>query len=350
MTVSKTVPSSLPRMGLGMAALGRPGYITLDRASIFGSKDRTVEQMQNQANLVIDRLFEESSASSSSSSSIESPRPWLDCARSYGLSEKFVGDYLRSHHVDPKSVYVSSKWGYTYVADFKVELPPGEKHEVKDHSTENFLKQVQETDDLLGEYLDLYQIHSATFDSGVLTDGRAHKALALCRQERGWALGLSVSGPEQGEIIRDAMKIRVSLGGNNSPNDIPLFDSVQCTFNVLEQRPTEALLEAHHAGLDIVIKEGLANGRALRNPAILEYSKKLNCAPDQLALACILAQPFCPRVLSGAVTPDQLSSNLKAQVVAQQFLQNQVLLQEIMDATCMDSETYWTDRASLVWN
>ena len=159
-------------MGLGMAALGRPGYINLDRASIFGSNDRTVEKMQNQANLVMDRLFEESS------SSTKCPRPWLDCARSYGLSEKFVGEFLRSHHVDPKSVYVSSKWGYTYVADFQVELPPGEKHEVKDHSTENFLKQVQETYELLGEYLDLYQIHSATFDSGILRDTRAHEALA----------------------------------------------------------------------------------------------------------------------------------------------------------------------------
>lgn len=346
MTVPKTVSSSLPRMGLGMAALGRPGYINLDRASIFGSNDRTVEKMQTQANLVLDRLFEESS----SSSSMESPRPWLDCARSYGLSEKFVGDYLRSHQIDPKSVYVSSKWGYTYVADFKVELPPGEKHEVKDHSTENFLKQVQETDELLGEYLDLYQIHSATFDSGILTDVRAHEALALCRQQRGWALGLSVSGPEQGDIIREAMKIRVSLGGDKSAQDVPLFDSVQCTFNVLEQRPTEALVEAHQAGLDIIIKEGLANGRALRNPAILEYSQKLNCEPDQLALACILAQPFCPRVLSGAVTPEQLSSNLKAQEVAQQLLQNKALLLEIMDATRIDSETYWSDRAALAWN
>ena len=338
MTVPKTASSALPRMGLGMAALGRPGYINLDRASIFGSSDdRTVEKMQHQANLVMDRLFEESS------------QPWLDCARSYGLSEKFVGDYLRSHHVDPKSVYVSSKWGYTYVADFQVELPPGEKHEVKDHSTENFLKQVQETNELLGEYLDLYQIHSATFDSGILTDIRAHEALAFCRQERGWAIGLSVSGPEQGDIIREAMKIRVSLGGSTA-NEVPLFDSVQCTFNVLEQRPSEALLEAHQAGLDIIIKEGLANGRALRNPAILEYSEKLNCQPDQLALACILAQPFCPRVLSGAVTPEQLSSNLKAQIVAKQLLQNKALLQEIMDATRMESEIYWTDRASLAWN
>lgn len=346
MAVTKMASTPLPRMGLGMAALGRPGYINLDRAEIFGSDSRTVERMQHQANLVMDRLWEESSSSSSSSSIRETTRPWLDCARSYGLSEQFVGDYLRRHKVDPNSVYVSSKWGYTYVADFQVELPPGTKHEVKDHSTENFLKQLKETEEHLGDYLDLYQIHSATFDSGILTDEKVHKALATCREERGWAIGLSVSGPEQGDILRAARKIIVSgIQGN-----IPLFDSVQCTYNVLEQRPGDALLEAHEAGMDIIIKEGLANGRALRSPVILEYSQKLNCEPDQLALACILAQPFCPRVLSGAVTPDQLSSNLKAQTVAEQLRQNKELLQEIMDASCIESDVYWNDRASLVWN
>lgn len=339
---------ALPRMGLGMAALGRPGYITLDRAAIFGSEERTVDKMQHQANLVMDRLFEESSTSTSPSTSA-TKQPWLDCARSYGLSEKFVGEYLRSRNVDPSSVYVSSKWGYTYVADFKVELAPGAKHEVKDHSTENFLKQVKETEELLGDYLNLYQIHSATFDSGILTDQKAHEALATCRRKRGWAIGLSVSGPEQSDILREAMKIRVA-GADGSEGGEVLFDSVQCTYNVLEQRPGKALLEAHEAGLDIIIKEGLANGRALRSTVIVEYSQKLNCEPDQLALACILAQPFCPRVLSGAVTPEQLSSNLKAQAIADQLLENKQLLEEIMAASIMDSESYWSDRAALAWN
>ena len=62
--------------------------------------------------------------------------PWFDCARSYGFSEKFVGQFLRSKKVDPNDVYLSSKWGYTYVANWQVELEEGKQHEVKDHSVE----------------------------------------------------------------------------------------------------------------------------------------------------------------------------------------------------------------------
>jgi len=319
---------ALPQLGLGMAALGRPGYINLNRDAVFGTENRSVDVMQSQANTVMDTLFQISSM------------PWLDCARSYGLSEKFVGEYLRNNKIDPASVYVSSKWGYTYVADWNVSLDDGKPHEVKDHSAENFLKQVQETNECIGEYLNLYQIHSATFDSGILTDTQAHQALADCRKERGWAIGLSVSGPQQNDILRKAMKIKV--------DNVPLFDSVQCTFNLLEQRPAEALREAHAAGMDIIIKEGLANGRALQHPSVIEYAQKLSCQPDQLALGCILAQDFEPRVLSGAVTSAQLKSNWKALNVCEKL--DPTLLEEIMKACIVKSEDYWDKRSALAWN
>jgi aryl-alcohol dehydrogenase-like predicted oxidoreductase len=255
-----------------------------------------------------------------------------------------------------------------------VTLGEGEPHEVKDHSTEvslasiatdlcrclwrstmplhcfihflqNFLKQMKETSDLLGEYINLYQIHSATFESGILTDKRVHEALSNCRDQRGWTIGLSVSSPQQSAVLRQAM----TLKSTRSP-DKPLFDSVQCTFNLFEQRPREALLEAHSQGMDVIIKEGLANGRVLRHPLVLEYAKKLACQPDQLALGFILAQPFEPRVLSGAVTPEQLESNLKAIEVADKLRENPSLLEEIANKCVVDSEEYWAERSALAWN
>jgi aryl-alcohol dehydrogenase-like predicted oxidoreductase len=317
-----------------MAALGRPGYINLDRSVTFGAGERNVADMQKNADTVLDFLFTNNNNNN---------KPWLDCARSYGLSEQFVGDYLRKRDIKPNDVYVSSKWGYTYVADWQVKLAEGEKHEVKDHSVANFLKQVDETSELLGDYLDLYQIHSATFDSGILTDTRAHEALAACRQKHGWALGLSLSSPNQDEVLQQAMGIVVA-------DESKLFDSVQCTFNLLEQRPGPALLAAHRAGIDIIVKEGMANGRALKHPAVQEYAAKLACGVDQLALGCILAQPFQPRVLSGAVTAQQLESNLKSLVVAEQLKDSPALLDEIMKACVVKSEIYWNERSALAWN
>lgn len=322
--------ASLPRLGLGMAALGRPGYINLNRSSTLGTGERDVNMMQQQANAVMDCLFSQGGGA------------WFDCARSYGLSEKFVGEYLKANNIQPDDVYVSSKWGYTYVASWKVSLDEGEPHEVKDHSVENFLKQVEETAEFLGDYVNLYQVHSATFESGILSDPRAHEAMRKCRKERGWALGLSVSGPNQNDVLREAMTL--------VENGKRLFDSVQCTYNVLEQRPADALQEAHNAGMDVVIKEGLANGRVLKNESILKYAKELDCQPDSLALGCILAQPFEPRVLSGAVSAEQLESNFKALEVSKKLKENPELLKEIMAACVMKSEDYWNERSALAWN
>jgi aryl-alcohol dehydrogenase-like predicted oxidoreductase len=61
-----------------------------------------------------------------------------------------VGDYLRRNNISPEDVYVSSKWGYTYVANWNVELDEGEPHEIKDHSLEIFMKQVEETKTHIG--------------------------------------------------------------------------------------------------------------------------------------------------------------------------------------------------------
>jgi len=163
------ISSSLPRFGLGMAALGRPGYINLNRASVFDKSNininpnsnsnntsntstntstntsevqqvRSVERMQTQANDVIHTLFAKNNEKTQSQSKFQEMSmlnlPWLDCARSYGLSEKFVGDYLKDNEIHPDQVYVSSKWGYEYVADWNVQLEDGKPHEVKDHSVE----------------------------------------------------------------------------------------------------------------------------------------------------------------------------------------------------------------------
>ena len=142
-----------------------------------------------------------------------------------------------------------------------------------------------------------------------------------------------------------------------APDGSRLFDSVQCTYNVLEQRPHDALVEASSSGMDVIIKEGLANGRALRHPFLIDACRRWGggdnvlVTPDQLALACILAQPFSPRVLSGAVTPEQLESNCKAVELVDWLMEEEGdLLGEIMKGCVMNSEEYWSERSGLAWN
>lgn len=69
------------------------------------------------------------------------------------------------------------------------------------------------------------------------------------------------------------------------------------------------MLEAHLAGLDVIIKEGMANGRVLaggKAGVLAEAAGRHNVQPDALALALIMRQPFVPMVLSGAATVEHL--------------------------------------------
>jgi aryl-alcohol dehydrogenase-like predicted oxidoreductase len=140
-------------LGLGLAALGRPGYLTVGHGDAIGA-DRSVEALQARSHQVCDAAW---------AGGIR----WFDAARSYGRAEQFLSAWLSHRGVEPQQVMVSSKWGYTYTADWRVEV---EVPEVKDHSAAALARQWPETQALLGPWLRLYQVHSATLESGILED------------------------------------------------------------------------------------------------------------------------------------------------------------------------------------
>ena len=316
-------------IGLGLAALGRPGYINLGHVCDLPD-DYKVAAMETHAHAVLDAAWAAGVC-------------YFDAARSYGRAEHFLASWLSSRHIKPDEVTIGSKWGYIYTAGWQVEA---EAHEVKEHSLAVLQRQIQESRALLGPYLDLYQIHSATLDSGVLDDEAVLAELARLRDE-GLKIGLTLSGERQAETLQKAMAIE--FGGER------LFVSVQATWNLLEQSAGATLHQAHEDGMGVIVKEALANGRltprnddpafAAKRALLEEVAAAKRTTIDALALAAVLAQPWADVVLSGAATIEQLHSNLAALQVEWDEDTDQ-RLQSLVERP----EEYWTIRSQLSWN
>jgi aryl-alcohol dehydrogenase-like predicted oxidoreductase len=222
-------------IGLGLAALGRPAYINLGHRDDVGAP-RSPAALERRAHEVLDCAW-------------EAGWRYLDAARSYGLAERFLASWFRAHPERAAEATVGSKWGYTYTAGWRADA---DVHEVKDHSLEQLERQLVESRHELGDLLRLYQVHSATLESGILDDAGVLGALANLA-ETGVAVGLTTSGPDQATTIRSALEAEVD--GRNP------FSCVQATWNVLEPSAGAALGEAWAAGWGVIVKEAVANGQ-----------------------------------------------------------------------------------------
>ena len=160
------------------------------------------------------------------------------------------------------------------------------------------MTQLAQSRALLGDRLTLYQVHSLTLDSGLFTDAALLAALSRLRAE-GVIIGLSASGPHQGETIRRALSVTV--------DGQQLFTATEVTWNLLEPSAGSAAAEAAAAGWMVLVKEAVANGRLTPAggppPELTALAAARGVTEDAIALAAALAQPWASVVLSGAVTP-----------------------------------------------
>ena len=302
------------RIGLGLAALGRPGYLNLGHGGDLG-EDRSVAALRRRTHEVLDAAYERGVRA-------------FDAARSYGRAEEFLGEWLRSRR--PADVTVSSKWGYVYTAGWEVDADPPE---VKHHDADTLRRQIGETREQLGEWLALYQIHSATPDSGVLENDAVLGELAALR-DGGLRVGVSVSGTSQRQTLERAL----ALG---------LFDAVQATWNLHERAAGPALARAHDAGLSVYVKEALANGRlagreprpsSRRPPRGRRHARRAR--PRRRARAPVGGRRAQRRRERG-----HARANLRASEVewTDELERGLAPLEE-------DSEAYWERRSALPWN
>lgn len=320
----------MSRIGLGLAAIGRPGYLTLGREEDLGP-DRRVARLRS----ATWELLDVASALGIT---------YVDAARSYGRAEAFLGGWLAAHPRVAGEVVVGSKWGYTYTAGWRVDA---EVHEVKDHGLATLERQWPETTAALGRAPDLYQVHSATLESGVLDRPEVLDTLARLR-DRGVLVGVTTSGPDQAVVIDRALD--VERGG------APLFGAVQATWNLLERSAEAALVRAHESGRAVLVKEALANGRltvraadpdgdATRAVALLvPLADRAGVGVDAIALAAALAMPWATVVLSGAATPEQIRSNVRAAAV-----DHDTATAACGAVTPAGAQAYWSARRALGW-
>jgi aryl-alcohol dehydrogenase-like predicted oxidoreductase len=306
---------AVSRIGLGLAALGRPAYITSDRQEVL--PDRSVAGMRARTFSMLDAAY-------------AAGVRYVDAARSYGRAEEFLAGWLAER--GQADVVIGSKWGYRYTGGWRLDAP---RQEVKEHSLAMFASQLAESRALLGDRLALYQVHSLTVDSGLFADASLLSALARLRAE-GVIIGLSTSGPHQAEAIRRALTLTV--------DGQPLFTATQVTWNLLEPSAGAAAAEAAAAGWAVLVKEAVANGRltaAGGAPAPLTaLATARGVTEDAIALAAALAQPWATVVLSGAVTRAQLDENLAALTVGP--------LPSLHLAEAPDA--YWAARAARPWH
>ncbi|PVZ93654.1 aldo/keto reductase [Amnibacterium flavum] len=305
----------LARFGLGLAAIGRPAYITLGRDDDLGG-DRRVEVFRDRAHVLLDAAW-------------DAGVRYFDAARSYGLAESFLGSWLAAHPGRRPELRIGSKWGYRYVGDWRMDAPV---HERKDHSLATFEEQWPQTLATLGTTPDVYLIHSLTPDSPALGDAALLDRLRALADD-GVTVGFSTSGPSQGELLESVLDL------DESP-----FSAVQTTWNLLEPSAGRALARAHDAGWLVVVKETLANGRLTERGGVhgvLDRAAADGQTPDAFGLGAVLAQPWADVVLTGAVTPEQLASNLAARPPR--------ITVDAEQAFAVPPADYWRERSDLSW-
>lgn len=313
------------QLGLGTAALGRPKYINVRQENCNNSN---LENFRKQSFAVLEEAYNLGIRC-------------FDTAPGYGLAEELLLEWLQTKN--DNSINVATKWGYTYVANFKEDATV---HEIKEHSFSKLEEQWNLSKQLL-PYLKVYQIHSATLETGVLENKLVLEQLALLKKKHNLQIGLTTTGTNQVEVIKKALNIVV--------NGDELFDLFQVTYNFLDQSLQEIHNELILRKKLIVIKEALANGRVFRNKKYPHYdnayrvlenlAKKHTVGIDAISLKYCEQTVLKSTVLSGASDIKQLKENLKLNSFT---LSDKEI--ELLNSFKVSPEFYWKERKELEWN
>ena len=315
----------MENIGLGTAAIGRPIYINIRHEK--PRVDLSLEEFRKKGVRILDDAYDKGVR-------------FFDASPGYGLAESLLIEWLLKNN-DP-DIIVATKWGFSYAADFDINAAV---HEIKEHSLEKLNEQWEFSRKLLPN-LKIYQIHSATLDTGVLDNKAILQRLHQIKKEYNIIIGLTTTGVNQVEVLKKGIDIEIE--------NEPLFSSFQSTYNIMEQSILQLKEIFLNTSRQLIIKESLANGRLIPNTTFKEHNglyksitklaDKYNVGADAIAIRfCIDSFPDAVS-LSGASSANQLQSNLAAKTFK---LQKEEM--ELLSSYEIDPIMYWGERKQLSW-
>ena len=315
----------MENIGLGTAAIGRPIYINVRHEK--PRVDLSLPEFKENGIRILDDAYDKGVR-------------FFDASPGYGLAESLLIEWLRQKN-DP-DIIVATKWGLSYVANFDINAAV---HEIKEHSLERLNAQWEFSRKLLPN-LKIYQIHSATLDTGVLDNKAVLQRLHQIKKDYNIIIGITTTGVNQVEVLKKAVDIELE--------NEPLFSSFQSTYNIMDQSILQLKGFFLNANRQLIIKESLANGRLIPNTSFKEHNglykyitklaDKYNVGADAIAIRfCIDSFPDAVS-LSGASSANQLQSNLAAKTFK---LQKEEM--ELLSSYEIDPIMYWGERKQLSW-
>ena len=313
------------QLALGTAAIGRPQYINIRQET---TTDFSLDTFKQKGKEILEAAYRQGIR-------------YFDTAPGYGMAEQLLLDWLKEK--DDAHIEVATKWGYTYVANFD---PTATVHERKEHSLAKLNEQWEQSKKML-PFLSTYQIHSATFETGVLENKKVLDRLAELKIEQGLRIGISTTGANQVAVLRKALELEVE--------GIALFDVFQLTYNIFDQSLATMADQLFRENKRMVIKEALANGRIFPNEKYTHYTsayqvlndlaEKYGVGIDAIAIRFCMDSIPAFKVLSGAANQQHLLENLKATQF--KLEENDIELLKTLNTT---TAQYWNERKQLSWN
>ena len=225
---------------------------------------------------------------------------FIDSSAAYRWSEELIAKYV-GHRRD--EFIFATKCG-----SWRVQQPNGEWVQTLDYTAEAIAPQIERSlRRLKTDHIDIIQLHSPNYDDVAKGDGLEGLKKA---QAAGKVRFISLSA--DGEVARKAIEIGE-------------YDTLQITYNVLQQEPAELIAAAREKDMGIIIKAPIANAiyeklRPNDGSAVLWDRAQTILAPEvvgnlprvDVALRWLLCDTNVHTAIVGTTNAGHLEANVTA--------------------------------------